>query len=142
MVSFIYFEMHNGVLTTTCKNAIDIESWYDSMPRSVKAEALAIGQSNQHQSTKMTRIDQYYASSHCIVCRKVTNQSTFFIACSDNVSISKLIMTFAQVFVKNADKHHRKLFPRLQVDGSKFKINLGKYCKLVKIVLPFHLWMQ
>ncbi|GAA5804066.1 hypothetical protein HPULCUR_009552 [Helicostylum pulchrum] len=51
---------------------VDIESWYDAMPRSQKAEALALARTDQFQNRKITRIDQYYASSHCIVCRQIT----------------------------------------------------------------------
>lgn len=42
------------------------------MPRSQKAEALALARTDQFQNRKITRIDQYYASSHCIVCRQIT----------------------------------------------------------------------
>lgn len=42
------------------------------MPRSQKAEALALARTDQPQNRKITRIDQYYASSHCIVCRQIT----------------------------------------------------------------------
>lgn len=44
------------------------------MPRAQKANALALAQANQQPSKKITRIDQYYASSHCIMCRRVTEQ--------------------------------------------------------------------
>lgn len=50
---------------------IDIESWYETMPRSQKAEAMALAMKDQPEQ-KMSRIDQYYASSHCIVCRSIT----------------------------------------------------------------------
>lgn len=45
------------------------------MPRSQKADALALAQVNQPQNQKATRIDQYYTSSHCVICRKVTDKS-------------------------------------------------------------------
>lgn len=68
-----------SIPVTFLLNTIDIESWYDSMPRSVKAEAIAMAQSSQHQSKKITRIDQYYASSRCIVCREVADQGMFLL---------------------------------------------------------------
>lgn len=53
---------------------LDIESWYDSMPRSQKVEALALATADEDQTgKKISRIDQYYASSHCIVCRQITD---------------------------------------------------------------------
>jgi hypothetical protein len=47
------------------------------MPRAQKADALAVAQINQQQTKKVTRIDQYYASSHCIMCRRVTEQGMY-----------------------------------------------------------------
>lgn len=44
------------------------------MPRSQKAEALGLATIDQPQNQKITRIDQYYASSHCIVCRQIADQ--------------------------------------------------------------------
>ncbi|KAI9468117.1 MAG: hypothetical protein EXX96DRAFT_493093 [Benjaminiella poitrasii] len=56
---------------------VDILSWYESMPRTRKIEAITFAQltTGGHQFTKnLSRIDQYYASSHCIVCSKLTSQ--------------------------------------------------------------------
>jgi len=53
---------------------IDILSWYDSMPRSQKIAAMNLALSTEHQARNPTRIDQYYLSSHCIVCRKIADQ--------------------------------------------------------------------
>ncbi|KAI8148312.1 hypothetical protein BJV82DRAFT_591635 [Fennellomyces sp. T-0311] len=48
---------------------VDIKQWYDEMPRSRKAVTL------QPVQQSKSRIDQYYASSHCIVCRQLTDQT-------------------------------------------------------------------
>lgn len=53
---------------------VDILSWYESMPRSQKIAAINLALSTEHQARNPTRIDQYYSSSHCIVCRKITDQ--------------------------------------------------------------------
>ncbi|RCH87381.1 DNA polymerase zeta, partial [Rhizopus stolonifer] len=54
---------------------VDILSWYESMPRSVKVAALNLARTTENKSRGITRIDQYYASSHCIVCRQKADQS-------------------------------------------------------------------
>ncbi|KAG1119475.1 hypothetical protein G6F42_012967 [Rhizopus arrhizus] len=54
---------------------VDILSWYDSMPRSQKVEAMDLALSTEHQAKNLTRIDQYYSSSHCIVCRQIADQA-------------------------------------------------------------------
>ncbi|OAD06266.1 hypothetical protein MUCCIDRAFT_9808, partial [Mucor lusitanicus CBS 277.49] len=53
---------------------VDILSWYESMPRSQKIAAMNLALSTEHQARNPTRIDQYYSSSHCIVCRKIADQ--------------------------------------------------------------------
>lgn len=54
---------------------VDILSWYESMPRSQKVAAMNLAQNTGHQAKNLTRIDQYYASSHCILCRKLCDHS-------------------------------------------------------------------
>ncbi|KAL9544595.1 hypothetical protein MBANPS3_007546 [Mucor bainieri] len=54
---------------------VDILSWYESMPRSQKIAAMNLALSTEHQARNLTRIDQYYSSSHCIVCRKIADQA-------------------------------------------------------------------
>lgn len=44
------------------------------MPRSQKVEAMDLALSTEHQAKNLTRIDQYYSSSHCIVCRQIADQ--------------------------------------------------------------------
>ncbi|KAG2233310.1 hypothetical protein INT48_007746 [Thamnidium elegans] len=58
---------------------VDIESWYDAMPRSQKAEALALARTDQPQNLKFSRIDQYYASSHfiCEQCQLKPSDTVF-----------------------------------------------------------------
>ncbi|CEP18773.1 hypothetical protein [Parasitella parasitica] len=53
---------------------VDILSMYESMPRSQKAAAMNSALNTTNQAKSLTRIDQYYASSHCIVCRKLADQ--------------------------------------------------------------------
>lgn len=48
------------------------------MPRSLKADALALARSDQPQNQRITRIDQYYASSHCAVCRRITEHGKYY----------------------------------------------------------------
>ncbi|ORY95935.1 hypothetical protein BCR43DRAFT_531657 [Syncephalastrum racemosum] len=43
---------------------VDIEAWYNDMPRNLKAVVA-------YEAAQMSRIDQYYTSSHCLVCRKL-----------------------------------------------------------------------
>lgn len=57
---------------------LDILSWYESMPRSIKVEAMNIAQENEQQIDNIRRIDQYYSSAHCIVCRKLTHKCKLF----------------------------------------------------------------
>ncbi|ORX46984.1 DNA/RNA polymerase [Hesseltinella vesiculosa] len=52
----------------------DIRSWYEEMPRSQKAMALSIAQTTNIQEGAVNRIDRYYASSYCLVCRKLAGQ--------------------------------------------------------------------
>lgn len=47
------------------------------MPRSVKVEAMSLAQESDQQAKNMTRIDQYYSSAHCIVCRKLTHKCKY-----------------------------------------------------------------
>ncbi|KAI9021443.1 hypothetical protein CLU79DRAFT_753335 [Phycomyces nitens] len=53
---------------------VDIKSWYDDMPRSQKAMALSLSQHFGNETRRVRRIDQYYTSSHCIICRNITHQ--------------------------------------------------------------------
>ncbi|KAI8393678.1 uncharacterized protein BYT42DRAFT_551883 [Radiomyces spectabilis] len=53
---------------------VDIMAWYDSMPRSQKAAALALSYYDEVQDKGVNRIDRYYASSHCIICRQLSDQ--------------------------------------------------------------------
>ncbi|KAI8060050.1 hypothetical protein BC940DRAFT_371596 [Gongronella butleri] len=52
----------------------DIRSWYEEMPRSQKALALSLAQTRDVQGHTVNRIDQYYASSHCLVCRQLAGK--------------------------------------------------------------------
>lgn len=56
---------------------LDILSWYESMPRSQKVAAMNLAQNTGHQAKNLTRIDQYYASSHCILCRKLCDHCKY-----------------------------------------------------------------
>ncbi|KAL0083348.1 hypothetical protein F4703DRAFT_1861654 [Phycomyces blakesleeanus] len=53
---------------------VDIKGWYDEMPRSQKAMALSFSHYFGNEARKINRIDQYYTSSHCIICRDITSQ--------------------------------------------------------------------
>ncbi|KAI8374784.1 hypothetical protein BD560DRAFT_393226 [Blakeslea trispora] len=50
----------------------DILSWYETMPRSQKTAML---RSAQPPLRSLTRIDQYYSSSYCLICHQKTDQS-------------------------------------------------------------------
>lgn len=56
----------------TCIWWIDIAAWYDEMPKQQKVSAIASSHYAQHEAQTARRIDQYYASSHCVVCRRLT----------------------------------------------------------------------
>jgi succinate dehydrogenase/fumarate reductase-like Fe-S protein len=53
---------------------LDVKAWYDEMPRSQKAMALSLAQPSELHEKTTNRIDQYYSSSHCIVCSKLAHQ--------------------------------------------------------------------
>ncbi|KAI8089385.1 putative DNA polymerase zeta catalytic subunit [Halteromyces radiatus] len=53
---------------------VDVKAWYDEMPRSRKAMALSMAQPREWNEKSNNRIDQYYASSHCIVCSRLAHQ--------------------------------------------------------------------
>ncbi|KAI9322888.1 hypothetical protein BX666DRAFT_1899270 [Dichotomocladium elegans] len=70
---------------------VDINAWYDEMPKQQKASALASARYPTREiSPAARRIDQYYASSHCVVCRCLTKN-----AICDNcqANLPKTIMT-------------------------------------------------
>jgi hypothetical protein len=48
------------------------------MPRSQKVAAMSLAQNAEHQAKNLTRIDQYYASSHCFLCRKLTDHCEYY----------------------------------------------------------------
>jgi hypothetical protein len=54
--------------------ALDVKTWYDEMPRSQKAMALSIAQPKEWSEKSTKRIDQYYASSHCVICTRLAHQ--------------------------------------------------------------------
>ncbi|KAI8639136.1 hypothetical protein BD408DRAFT_392872, partial [Parasitella parasitica] len=55
---------------------VDILSMYEAMPRSLKVAAMKSALNTAHQAKSLTRIDQYYSSSYCVVCRKLADQGT------------------------------------------------------------------
>ncbi|KAI7899268.1 uncharacterized protein BX663DRAFT_522025 [Cokeromyces recurvatus] len=64
---------------------VNILSWYESMPQTKKAEAMALAQiMGGQQRRNLNRIDQYYASLHCIVCSKLTDQQSLCKQCQEN----------------------------------------------------------
>ncbi|KAI8378836.1 putative DNA polymerase zeta catalytic subunit [Choanephora cucurbitarum] len=65
-------------------NLMDVLSWYESMPRSQKAAML---RSAQPPLKSLTRIDQYYSSSYCLICQQKTDQSICAVCQQDPIKV-------------------------------------------------------
>ncbi|CAO3634390.1 unnamed protein product [Cunninghamella blakesleeana] len=63
---------------------VDIKSWYDEMPRSHKAMIFSSDQPYINEK-HVNRIDRYYSSSYCIICKKLENK-TICNDCTKNAS--------------------------------------------------------
>lgn len=103
-------------------NYIDILSWYESMPRSQKIAAMNLALSTEHQAKNLTRIDQYYSSSHCIVCRKIADQGSV----SSHINKTRVLNLYTQLAVceqckQDAGNTIFTLISRQQMSQNKFR---------------------
>ncbi|KAI8975441.1 hypothetical protein BDF20DRAFT_914372 [Mycotypha africana] len=84
---------------------VDILSWYEAMPRHVKVDAMNLAAQQQFNATSsqkknaLSRIDQYYASSHCIICRKLSDQA-ICIQCKQNSVRTTLTIVTRQKLIR------------------------------------------